>query len=340
MKYIITGGAGFIGSRLGLSLVKQGKHVVMLDNLSYGYLDNIIDKGNPFGTFLCKDIRTDSMEGIIQEDDIVIHLAGISSLAVCQSQPGLAYDVNVSGTARVLEAARKGKARRVIFASTSAVYENTIVLPYHESDCIEPNLVYSLTKHAGEKLCKGFADCYEMDIIIVRFFNVYGPHQDSIRITPPFTSYLARELFHKRSPIIFNQSQSKRDYIYITDLIRLLYSMMHSTTTFRADIFNATSSCSYTIDDIYKTFQEVSHTEDITPIYSPASTIWDAFPSLFIGYKLNRNRIEKEVYKTSEGNNQKIKDVFEWEPVISLKDGITAIWETTINSYTNYHNSQ
>jgi len=328
MRCVITGGAGFIGSQLGLALSKQGYEVLLVDNMSYGYLDNLVDNGKTFGTFLCKDIRnSEEMENIIKEDDIVIHLAGISSLAKCQSDPGLAYDVNVGGTARVLEAARKAKAKRVIFASTSAVYENTKTSPHKETDLVQPNLVYAMTKHAAEQLCKGYADCYGMDILIVRFFNVYGAHQDILRTAPPFTSYLAREFVKGKSPVLFNQTSARRDYIYISDLLNLLIKMIDSKEPFRAEIFNATSAKAYTVQEIYSTLQEVSGKTSILATYDNPSKFWNAFPSLFDGLSLHTGRIEKEVHKNAEGDSAKTCATFDWEPLVSLQEGLRNVWE-------------
>lgn len=177
-KVLITGGAGFIGSQLGYALLKQGYEVTLLDNMMFGHLDNLVIEGKLFGNFVCKDIRDDDLAKYFQGVDTVFHLAGVAALPVCQSKPQFAYDVNVSGTGNVLEYARQAGVRRVVFSSTSAVYELTKNDIQAEDEQPTPNLVYSMTKHAAEELCKSYSQNYGVDIIVTRFFNVYGPHQD------------------------------------------------------------------------------------------------------------------------------------------------------------------
>nr|MDP9412590.1 NAD-dependent epimerase/dehydratase family protein [Pseudomonadota bacterium] len=125
MKILITGGAGFVGSQLGKHLHGMGHEIVLLDNMSFGHLDNLLLDGAPFGQFVCKDIRDPDLAAQMQGVDTVFHLAGIAALPVCQQDPRAAYDVNVAGVGNVLEAARRAGVRRVIFSSTSAVYEKT-----------------------------------------------------------------------------------------------------------------------------------------------------------------------------------------------------------------------
>ena len=112
--------------------------------------------------------------------------------------PSKAYENNLSGYANVLEGCRRSsKVKRIIFSSTSAVYENNKEIPFKENLIINPDLIYSCTKQAGEILSKSYANLYQMDIIVSRFFNVYGEHQDIHRSMPPFMSYLAKEIFYQ-----------------------------------------------------------------------------------------------------------------------------------------------
>ena len=125
MRILITGGAGFIGSQLGFRLFNEGHDVLLLDNMSYGHEDNLTIDGKTFGTFIKSDVRDKGdMMKYTKGVDCVFHFAGIAPLPDCQIDPYNAVDVNVSGTANVLEASRINGVKRVVFASTSAIYEN------------------------------------------------------------------------------------------------------------------------------------------------------------------------------------------------------------------------
>ena len=186
MKIVITGGAGFVGSQVGYYFHKLGHDVYLLDNMSYGKKDNLYVNGSTFGHFTKFDIRDSTLLSFFQNTDVVFHFAGIAPLPDCQINPTTAYDNNVVGTLNVLEACRKAGVPKVIFSSTSAVYENCTIFPLTEDQIDkEPNLVYSMSKRSCEWICHSYVENYDMDITILRFFNVYGPHQDFKRKHPP-----------------------------------------------------------------------------------------------------------------------------------------------------------
>jgi nucleoside-diphosphate-sugar epimerase len=326
MKVLITGGAGFVGSQLGLHLHRHGDEVVLLDNMSFGHLDNLVHDGAAFGRFVCADVR-DPMETHLQGVDTLFHLAGIAALPVCQQDPGLAYANNTSAVGNVLEAARRAGVRRVIFSSTSAVYENGEGGPFAEDAPIAPDLTYACTKAAAEQVCDGYAANYGMDIIVCRFFNVYGPHQDVLRTSPPFTSYLSREFVLGRSPRVFNWTDARRDYVYVDDVVDLLVRMRDAERSFKAERFNVCSGEGFTVPEIYGHFQAVSGS-DIAPVREDPEKYWDAYPTLFEGeHPLSRKRITKEVFKNAIGNPDRAKEQFGWTAKTQMRDGIAAVYE-------------
>lgn len=224
-RILITGAAGFIGSQLSHALWQQGEDIVMLDNFSYGKEDNL--------SFSDHDFRDETIRGDIcdrallfalckeEQFDYIYHIAAITPLPDCQTDPGRAVEVNVAGTVNVLEAARCFGAKNVIFASTSAIYENCKEFPSKEGSVVPPSLIYSGSKYAAEHFCRSYADVYGMNITILRFANVYGPHIDCLRTQPPVAGYLIRELFYDRVPVLHSTGEQRRDFVYVDDLIDL-----------------------------------------------------------------------------------------------------------------------
>ncbi len=326
MKVMITGGAGFVGSQLGKHLHALGHEVILLDDMSFGHLDNLMLDGAPFGRFVCKDIRDGRIGDHFVGVDTVYHLAGVAALPVCQQDPGAAYDINVAGVANVLEASRRAGVRRLIFSSTSAVYEKTKAETFSETDPIQPDLIYAASKAAAEKVCDAFAINNGMDIGICRFFNVYGPHQDVTRKSPPFTSYVARELVMDRAPQLFNKSDARRDYVHSDDVVELLTRMMLHPTNLGGQRFNVCSGIGHSVPELYEIFQQVSG-KRIEPVFNDPRGYWDRYPALFdVGLPLSRDRITEEVFKKAIGNPSKTQQTFGWTAKMDIRTGIDSVY--------------
>ena len=326
MNILITGGAGFIGSELGKFLLSQGCNVKILDNLEYGYRDNFEDNEILKQNFILADIRDKDIVKHLNNIDVVYHFAGISALPECESHPDKAFDVNTTGVANILNAVRHSNVKRVIFASTSAVYENNPSNEVHkETDLVQPNLIYATTKYCSEQICKSFAQNYDMDIIICRFFNVFGPHQDFKRKYPPFTSFLIREALAGRKPIIYNTDDCKRDYIYVYDLMQYLYRMAKSEKHYHADIFNLATGKAYSAIEIaqtiYKVLGKTLNYEKGEPL-----KFWDKYEELFNAkYNLKKERVKQEVFKHCLGNGNKVEEEFEYKAKTTLIEGLENI---------------
>jgi nucleoside-diphosphate-sugar epimerase len=303
-------------------LLENGHSVVGIDNLSYGNLANI-PKGDKF-KFQELDIRDSSILDSFTNVDTVFHFAAISSLPECQANPGEAYAVNVAGTANVLECARVNGVNKVVFASTSAVYENNLDTPFYESDQVCPDLVYSHTKQVSENIALNYFNNYGLTTKVIRFFNVYGPHQNYLRKSPPLIGYIIRSVINDQTPIFHSDGNQERDYIYIDDLIDLLL-LVSETQKKDFEIYNACSGELASVKDIYREVQKI-YTTSKQATYSESVKFWNNYPVLNSGrYPLNLDRISKEVNKLSLGSFGKAEKEFDWLPKTSLEEGISKV---------------
>ncbi len=219
MLYLVTGGAGFIGSHLVEELVKQGEDVRVLDNLSTGKKKNI----EPFLSkieFVEGDIRElelvkKAMDGV----DYVLHQAAVPSVPRSVKDPLTSNSANVEGTLNVLIAARDAGVKRVVYASSSSVYGDTPVLPKHEEMKQAPRSPYAVSKLAGELYCQAFYHVYGLETVALRYFNVFGPWQDPesqyAAVVPKFIT----ALLHSEPPMIFGDGEQSRDFTYIENVV-------------------------------------------------------------------------------------------------------------------------
>ena len=323
MNILITGGAGFIGSQIGWRMRQLGHTVTVLDNMSYGKDDNLkVDGEWVFDRFIRDDIRSPRFLQHCDGVDVVVHLAAIAPLPDCQLNPVVAYDNNVIGTLNVLNSCRQANVQKVIFSSTSAVYENCQNYPLVEDNLEnEPNLIYSMSKRASEMICSSYVDNYNMDITTLRFFNVYGPHQDFKRKQPPLMGYITKCLIENTEPTFFSDGHQKRDYVYVDDIINMV-ELILLRNDIAGETFNVCTNAAYSVRDIYEVYQ-TAFGKKLSPNFNDSTKFWDKYPQLFEGqHPLSKERLIKEVDKYSLGTYNKAKEVLGWEPRISLESGI------------------
>ena len=214
--------------------------------------DNLVFDEVRFEQFVEADVRSSTIFSIIKEDDVIIHCAATSALPECEIAPTETFDNNLNGTLNVIEAMRTNNAKRLIFISTSAVYENNKEEIFSENLSVKPNFTYAMSKRAAEIACIGYEQNYGLDIVIPRFFNVFGEHQDIQRKMPPFTGYLVREVLAGRTPHLFNKSPAKRDYVNVHDVKALLTEMVQSPKRYCGEIFNVCSGAGHSVPEIVK----------------------------------------------------------------------------------------
>lgn len=322
-KVLITGAAGFIGSQLAYRLWKDGNEVILVDNFSYGLEDNLIFGGHDFRDEIYRmDIRNqDDMDVLFREKnfDIVYHIAGITPLPDCQNKPVEAVDVNVRGTVILLELVRKYGVKKMIFASTSAVYENNSDFPSVEEKVERPSLIYPSTKYTAEQFCRAFSDAYGIPVVCMRFANVYGPHIDCLRTQPPVMGYIIRELFLGNSPVLHSTGKQERDFVYVDDLVDLAVKVSEAT---HFDVVNVSTGCTVAISDICSKITEIMGL-DKKPIYEEVGHFWSNYPELYEKpYPISTALLEHEVLKYTCLSNSHAYQEYGWKPKTSLDEGI------------------
>jgi UDP-glucuronate 4-epimerase len=225
MNVLVTGGAGFIGSHVMERLTSGGHSVTCLDNFDEFY-DPRVKRSNIASMVSSGDVRlvegdirdTAALERCFSGDsiDAVVHLAARAGVRPSLLQPELYYDVNVTGTLRLLEAMRRHGVRKMLFASSSSVYGNNRKTPFSETDIVDnPVSPYAASKKAGELLCHTYSHLYGFDIFCLRFFTVYGPRQRPEMAIHQF----ARNIIAGHPVTLYGDGTTRRDYTYIDDIL-------------------------------------------------------------------------------------------------------------------------
>jgi nucleoside-diphosphate-sugar epimerase len=219
MRYLVTGGAGFIGSNTVDELVRRGHSVVVLDDMSAGKEENLADV-RPKITFIKGSITDlETVQKAMLQADYVIHLAARTSVPRSVKDPIETNRINVDGTLNVLVAARDNKVKRVVFAASSSAYGDTPALPKSESMQPVPISPYGVSKYAGELYAQTFGRCYGLESVCLRYFNVFGPRQDP---DSPYSGVLSRfaSAFLDSTPaVVYGDGEQTRDFTYIENAV-------------------------------------------------------------------------------------------------------------------------
>lgn len=328
MKILITGAAGFIGSQLAYRLWKEGNELILIDNFSYGKKDNLVFEEHDFtDEVINMDIRDrEGVANLLKNGDVdyIYNIAGIAPLPDCQVNPQEAIDVNVIGLVNMLENGRKYGVKKVIQASTNAIYENETQFPTVETQFELPTLIYPNTKYTAERFAESFCKTYDMNVTCIRFANVYGPHIDCLRKQPPFVAYMIRELYYDRTPVFHSDGNQRRDYIYVDDLIDLAIAVQNGTGF---DCVNCSSLKNYSVNEMYAIASRIMK-KDIKAEYASDSHYWEKYPELFEGaYKIKDSILRDEINKYSLCDNAYARTKYGWIPKIDIEEGLKRVIE-------------
>ncbi len=220
--YVVTGGAGFIGSALVRGLLKQGaSKVVVIDNLLSGKTANLKEVEDSVEFHEC-DIRDfDRVAAAMKGAEVVFHEAAIPSVPRSINEPVPSHDVNINGTFNVLRAAQEAGVRRVVYAASSSAYGDTPTLPKVESMLPQPKSPYAMQKLAGEYYCSVFTTCFGLETVSLRYFNVFGPRQDPGSPYSGVLSLFMKAIIERKAPTIFGDGEHSRDFTFVEDVVAL-----------------------------------------------------------------------------------------------------------------------
>ncbi len=312
MKFVITGGAGFIGSHLCDRYTKEGHTVICLDNFMSGNLINIkhlLDCRN--FKLVRGDVRDfDLLEKVMRDVDVVFHLAAQIHVERSYIEPKLTYDINVMGTQNVLEVARMHDAKKIIHASTSEVYGSALYAPIDEQHPLNAPHPYGASKIAADRMCFAYIQTYGLNISILRLFNVFGPRQRDIGYGGVI-SIFTRRILNNTPPVIYGDGKQTRDYTYIEDAVRAYDSALKHGKPLTEPI-NFGSGKEVSIADLADLIIELCGKKgSITPVH--------------IGPRLSE-------VKRLIADATKAKSLLGWQPDYNFKKGLKAF----VDWYKNY----
>jgi UDP-glucose 4-epimerase len=271
-RILVIGGAGFIGGFVVRELLKHDvSEVIIYDNFSRGNYDNIKDcltdkrcSVFPFGG----DIReTDVMDKAFEGIDFVFHLAAMWLLH-CKDYPRTAFDVNIGGTFNVLEACVKHNVKKLIFSSSASVYGDAIKVPMEESHPFDNKNFYGATKISGEAMCTAYNDRYGLNVIGLRYMNVYGPGQDQQAVYNGVIPVMLNKIDANEQPVVNGDGTQAYDFIYVEDVARCNVQALISDANF--GYYNVGTEVQTTVKELCNTILKLKNSE-LTVIYKPYS---------------------------------------------------------------------
>ncbi len=264
-NYLITGGAGFIGSNIVEALVQRGETVRVLDNCCTGKLPNLMDVMDRID-FIQGDIRDLSLVcEAVENIDYILHQAALPSVSRSVDDPIASNETNVTGTLNILAAAKDAGVRRVVFACSSSVYGNGQQLPKREDMPVNPISPYAITKYTGEQYCKAFYELYGLETVSLRYFNVFGRRQSPNSQYAAAIPIFINSFLDGKAPTIFGDGEQSRDFTFVENVVQanLLACQVEEAA---GEVFNIACGKRTTINNLIKTIKELIGS-DIEPIY-------------------------------------------------------------------------
>ncbi len=303
MRYLVTGGAGFIGSHIVDRLVADGQEVRVLDNFFTGKMEHIEHNLSKIELVKGDIVDLDTVVSAVEGVDYVLHQAALRSVPVSVAAPLPYCDVNIKGTMNLLVASRDAGVKRMVVASSSSVYGNSPELPKEETMYTVPVSPYAVTKLAGEHFCRTFTSLYGIETVSLRYFNVFGPRQDPKSQYATVIPLFITALREGRQPVIFGDGLQSRDFTYVENVVDANLRACTAPSEAAGEAFNIACGARYTLADIVTWLNELLGT-DIPPILSD-----DRAGDV----------------KHTLANIDKAKRLLGYEPSVSFREGLALI---------------
>jgi nucleoside-diphosphate-sugar epimerase len=296
-SYLVTGGAGFIGSHLAEELVRRGERVRIVDNLSTGHRHNFAHLTNVEfleGDLADLDVARRATAGM----DYVLHQAAIPSVPRSVKNPIESNRANIDATLNVLVAARDARVKRVVYAGSSSAYGNTPTLPKREDMPTAPLSPYALQKLVGEQYADMFTALYGLSTVTIRYFNVFGPRQDPSSPYSGVISLFITALLDGRAPVIYGDGEQTRDFTYVGNVVDGVLRACHTPNA--GGVFNVAVGARISLNELFRTLQDIIGFR-VQPIYEAPreGDVRDSLADLSLA-----------------------KNVLGYQPLVSLSDGL------------------
>jgi len=269
MIYLVTGGAGFIGSNIVEELLKRSEKVRVLDNFATGKRENILQyRDNPDLEIIEGDLRSfHIVRDAVKGADYVLQQGALPSVPRSINDPITSNDVNILGTLNILEAAKEFGVKRVVFASSSSVYGDSEHLPKTEDMAVAPLSPYAVTKYAAERYCQIYYTLYGLETVCLRYFNVFGPNQDPTSQYSAVIPLFIQAIRENRQPVIYGDGMQSRDFTYVSNNVEanLLACIADGVA---GEVFNIACGGKFTLLELVS---EINTTlgQNIEPVFEP-----------------------------------------------------------------------
>jgi nucleoside-diphosphate-sugar epimerase len=297
-QYLVTGGAGFIGSHLAEELVRRGERVRVVDSLITGKRENVSHL--PQVQFLQGDLADlDVARRAVEGVDYVLHQAAIPSVPRSVQDPITSNRANVDASLNLLVAARDAGIRRVVYAGSSSAYGNTPTLPKIETMPTAPLSPYALQKLVAEQYCQMFTELYGLETVTIRYFNVFGPRQDPSSPYSGVISLFISALVDGRRPTIHGDGEQTRDFTYVTNVADGVLRACHAPDA-SGEVINVATGGRISLNELFRTLRDLTGA-NVDPIYAEARA---------------------GDVRDSQADISKARRLLGYEPTVGLADGL------------------